>query len=70
MFSVVVNLVKEIFALYYESAIYILFGFSLAGLIRLFFKTSTIQKYLGKDRYKAIFRSSLLGIPHSTKKNR
>jgi HflK protein len=63
MFSVVFDLVKEIFALYYESAIYILFGFSLAGLIRLFFKTSTIQKYLGKDRYKAIFRSSLLGIP-------
>jgi HflK protein len=63
MFTFVVNLLKEIFALYYESAIYILFGFALAGLIRLFFKTSTIKKYLGKDRYKAIFRSSLLGIP-------
>jgi len=49
MFSVVVNLVKEIFAFYYKSAIYILFGFSLAGLIRLFFKTSTIQKYFGKE---------------------
>ena len=63
MFIFVINLVKEIFALYYESAIYILFGFSLAGLIRLFIRTSTIQRYLGKDRYKAIFRSSLLGIP-------
>ncbi len=63
MFSFVVNLIKEISILYYEAAIYILFGFTLAGLIRVFFRSSTIHKYLGKEKYKAIFRSSLFGIP-------
>jgi HflK protein len=63
MFSFVINLVKEIFVLYYEAAIYILFGFTLAGLIRVFFRSSTIHTYLGKEKYKAIFRSSLFGIP-------
>ena len=63
MFSFVVDLVKEIFILYYQAAIYILFGFTLAGLIRVFFRSSTIHTYLGKEKYKAIFRSSLFGIP-------
>jgi HflK protein len=63
MFSFVASLVKEIFILYYEAAIYILFGFTLAGLIRVFFRSSTIHTYLGKEKYKAIFRSSLFGIP-------
>ena len=63
MFSFVENLIKEVLVLYYAAAIYILVGFTLAGIIRVIFRSETIHKYLGKERYKAIFRSSLFGIP-------
>jgi HflK protein len=63
MFTFLVDFVKEIFILYYQAAIYILFGFALAGLIRVFIRSKTIKTYLGTQRYKAVVRSSLFGIP-------
>lgn len=46
-----------------ESAIYILFGFFIAGIINFLLSPEQIFKYLGQDNLKSVFLASLFGIP-------
>lgn len=54
---------REIFYFFNESAIYILFGFLVAGLLKIALPTEKVFKYLGKRETKSVIRASLLGIP-------
>lgn len=48
---------------FHESAIYMLFGFFVAGLLYVFIKPEKIGRYLGEGTVRPVFLSALAGIP-------
>ena len=57
------NILKSSWHLYLDVAIYMLFGFFVAGILYVFFKTDKIKQYLGRGRIRPVFLSALFGIP-------
>ena len=53
----------ESWHIYLDVALYMLFGFFIAGLLYVFFKAEKIKKYLGTGKIKPVFLSTLFGIP-------
>lgn len=47
----------------YESALLLLFGFILAGILRALITPSTLNSLFGRGRVSQIFRASLVGVP-------
>jgi uncharacterized membrane protein YraQ (UPF0718 family) len=47
----------------YESALFLFFGFFLAGLIRSFLSPKVLDKLFGRGQVSQIFKASLIGIP-------
>ena len=58
-----INIIKEIAYIFNESAIYILFGFLIAGILKTFIPSEKIFKYLGKGDFSSVLTAALLGIP-------
>ena len=50
---------------YYEMAIYLVFGFLVAGVLHVFFPDSIVRKHLGKPGILSMIKSTLFGIPLS-----
>jgi len=46
-----------------EMAPYLLLGFLFAGILHVFFKSTGITKYLGKNNFSSVLNASILGIP-------
>ena len=46
-----------------DSAVFILFGLAIAGLIRVFLDASTVARHLGRGRFLPVFKAALLGVP-------
>ncbi|MCU0563812.1 MAG: hypothetical protein MUE48_07710 [Desulfobacterales bacterium] len=46
-----------------DSAIYILFGLAVSGLLRVFLNPSTIAHHLGRGRFTSVFKAALIGVP-------
>ena len=46
-----------------ESAIYVLFGIFVAGLLKMFLSPEYVARNLGRGRFASVFRAALLGIP-------
>ena len=63
MMNALNNILLESWDLYLDVALYMLFGFLVAGLLKVFFKPDSIKKYLGTGKIKPVFLSTLLGIP-------
>ena len=59
----VYDILKEAWYLYLDVAVYMLFGFFVAGLLYLFFKPDKIKHYLGKGKIKPVFLAACFGIP-------
>ncbi|WP_320044717.1 SO_0444 family Cu/Zn efflux transporter [uncultured Desulfobacter sp.] len=57
------NIIFEIWHVYLDVSVFMLFGFLVAALLYVFFKTDRIKKYLGKGRVKPVLRAALFGIP-------
>ncbi|MCK5541597.1 MAG: permease [Desulfobacterales bacterium] len=53
----------ESWNIYLDVAIYMLFGFFIAGILYVFFKADKIKEYLGSGRIKPVILSALFGIP-------
>lgn len=45
------------------AALYLLFGFVIAGVIRAYISTDSVVKYLQRGRFRSVLYASLLGIP-------
>lgn len=56
-------LVKEIIFFFNEMAIYLVFGFLIAGVLHIFFPSSFVFKHIGKNNFSSVVKSSLFGIP-------
>jgi uncharacterized membrane protein YraQ (UPF0718 family) len=50
-------------ALLADSAVYVLFGILLAGLLRVLLNPSTVARHLSKGRFSSVVKASLFGIP-------
>ena len=53
----------ETVRIFNESAIYILFGFFIAGLLHSFISPELIVKYLGKRNFRSVLLASIFGVP-------
>lgn len=61
--SAVYKILEQTWMLYLDVAIYMLFGFLIAGLLYVFFKADQIKNYLGKGKIKPVILSALFGVP-------
>ncbi len=61
--NIIYEILKESWYLYLDVAVYMLFGFFVAGILYVFFKADKIKKYLGTGKIKPVFLSALFGIP-------
>ena len=57
------HILLESWHIYLDVALYMLFGFFIAGLLYVFFKADKIKKYLGTGKIKPVILSTLFGIP-------
>ena len=46
-----------------EASIYLLFGFVVAGLIRVYLQPGSVAHYFRRGRIRSVIYASLLGIP-------
>ncbi len=63
MIDKVLEFGKEFYFLVSEMAPYLLFGFLFAGLLKAFFPTDGIVRYMGKNRFRSVLNAALLGVP-------
>lgn len=59
----IIHIGKEIAIFYNEVAIYLLFGFLVAGILHILFPESIIRRHLGKNSFGSVIKSTLFGIP-------
>ncbi len=57
------DILMEVWHIYLDVSLFMLFGFFIAGLLYVFFKTDQIKKHLGRGKIKPVFLSALFGIP-------
>lgn len=57
------EILKEIGYIYNESAIYILLGFLIAGILKVAFSPDRVFRHLGGGNFRSVFIASLMGIP-------
>ncbi len=63
MLKISIDVLKEILFFYNEVAIYLVFGFLVAGLLHIFFSEESIKKNFGKDDVSSIIKATIFGIP-------
>ncbi|MGD9824688.1 MAG: SO_0444 family Cu/Zn efflux transporter [Desulfobacter sp.] len=63
MINTIKQICLEIWHVYLDVSVFMLFGFLVAALLYVFFKADKIKKYLGKGRIKPVLLSALFGIP-------
>ena len=58
-----VGIIGETWTILNESALWVLIGFAMAALVKVFVPDDMVAKYLGKDGVGGVFRAALFGIP-------
>ncbi|MBU1342939.1 MAG: permease [Proteobacteria bacterium] len=61
--TIIYEILKESWHIYLDVAIYMLFGFFIAGVLYVFFKAEKIKQYLGNGRIRPVILAALFGIP-------
>ena len=61
--DIIIDIAKEIIGFYYEVAIYLFFGFILAGILHVFFPESIVRRHLGRDNFGSVIKATMFGIP-------
>lgn len=63
MFQSLASIGVEIGRFWMDMAVYLLLGFSIAGILSRLLKTETITRHLGANSIASSFKASLLGVP-------
>jgi uncharacterized membrane protein YraQ (UPF0718 family) len=61
--GLILQVFLEAWELLLSSAVYVLFGIAVAGLLRIFLSPATVVRHLGSGRFSSVLKASLLGIP-------
>ncbi len=61
--TMIYEILKDSWQIYLDVAVYMLFGFFIAGILYVFFKPDKIKQYLGTGKIKPVILSALFGIP-------
>ena len=59
----IADIFQEVWYLFLESSIYILFGLLVSGLMRVLLNPDSVVRHLGHGRYVSVFKAAILGIP-------
>jgi len=63
MYNFFVNIILETVRVFNETAVYILFGFFISGLLYVFYPKEKVMKTFGKGRYVPVIKAALFGMP-------
>lgn len=61
--DLIFQIVTELVYFFNEIAVYLLFGFMVAGILHVVFPDSYIRRHLGKSSLGSVMKSTLFGIP-------
>lgn len=61
--KIITDIVLQIWQVYLDVSLYMLFGFLIAALLHAIFKPNKIKQYLGKGRIKPVLLATFFGIP-------
>ncbi len=61
--NVIIKIILESWHILQDSAIFMLFGFFVAGLLKAFMPDDFVAGHLGKGKFFSVIKASLLGIP-------
>ncbi len=59
----IINIIKESISFFNEFAIYLVFGFLIAGILHVIFPERFFLQYLGKNNWTSVLKATLFGIP-------
>ena len=59
----IVDVFTESWHLLLDASVYILFGLTVSGLLRVFLNPNSVVKHLGRGRFASVFKAAFLGIP-------
>lgn len=61
--EILVKILGSSWTIFREAALYLLFGFVIAGILRAYIQADSVVKYFHRGRFRSVLYSSLLGIP-------
>lgn len=61
--SIIFHVLVSSWRILEAASIYLLFGFVIAGVIRVYVSSNSVVNYLQRGRFRSVFYASLLGIP-------
>lgn len=61
--EIILGILSSSLNIFRETSLYILFGFLVAGLLRVYLKPSSVAHYFRRGRVRSVLNASLLGIP-------
>ncbi len=61
--EILFGIVSSSWRIFEAAALYLLFGFAVAGIIRVFISTDSVIRYFQRGRFRSVLYASLLGIP-------
>jgi uncharacterized membrane protein YraQ (UPF0718 family) len=63
MSEILIKFIQEVWHILLDSSVYILFGITIAGLLRVILNPNTVLNHLGYGRYSSVVKAALLGVP-------
>ena len=61
--TILIDILRESWIVLEESAVYMIFGFLVAGLMKALIRPEYVSGYLGASRARSVVRAALIGIP-------
>ena len=59
----IIEIPKEIIHILLDSAVYVLLGIVIAGLLKAVLNPDVISRHLGRGRYSSVFKAAIFGVP-------
>ena len=61
--GILINVSIEAWRVLQESALYVLFGFFMAGLLKAFLPPDFVERHLGKNNVSGVMKAAVIGAP-------
>ena len=63
MERLLLDIAEASWQIFEEASLYVLMGFLVVGIMRVYLRPDTIARYFRRGRIRSVFSASLLGIP-------